>query len=231
MKTLLITGTDTNVGKTYVTCLLLKQLREAGILVGAYKPVCSGAEASESGPRWNDVDELQAALGGQHEVDLICPQRFSAAVAPNVAAGMEGKTVDDRLLRMGAEAWRNKCDVLIVEGAGGLSCPLSNSSTVLDLAVALKAPLLIVAANRLGVINHSLLTVAAARQRGLSIAGVVLNESANCPPGDQSARDTNSNQLRHWLPGIPLFIGDSGGQTLKRDGNAVLSSTATDFFE
>jgi len=230
MKTLLVTGTDTNVGKTWVTCLLLKQLRGEGVRVGAYKPVCSGAEFLESGPVWQDVENLRQALGGQHDVDQICPQRFRAAVAPNVAARMENSSVDDRMLRTGVEAWRGQCDYLIVEGAGGLLCPISDKTTVADLAVDLELQILIVASNRLGVINHSLLTVEVARQRGLSIAGVVLNDLPNRSPDDLAADESNVNQLAHWMPDIPLFTCGSGANCLQAFPSNDMLGSATKLF-
>ncbi len=230
MKTLLVTGTNTDVGKTWITCLLLKQLHDEGVRVGAYKPVCSGAEVSESGPVWHDVEALQKALGGQHDVDQICPQRFSAAVAPNVAARMQDSSVNDRLLRTAVEAWRGQCDYLIVEGAGGLLCPLSDNTTVADLAADLEPQVLIVASNRLGVINHSLLTAEVATQRGLSIAGVVLNDLPNRPQVDLAAGESNANQLAHWLRDIPLFTCGSGAQCLQAFPSNDMLRSATKLF-
>ncbi len=206
MKKLLITGTDTNVGKTWVACQLLNQLRTEGVNAGVYKPVCSGAEGdAESGLYWQDLKQLRAAVNDAFEIERICPQRFCAPVAPNVAARLENRSVDDRLLRSGADDWRDCCDYLVIEGAGGLLCPLTDHTTVADLAADLQAPILIVAANRLGVINHTMLTVAVAQQRNLAIAGVVLNELPGGPIHDQLARDTNFRELEQWIPEIPIY--------------------------
>ena len=206
MQTLLVTGTDTNVGKTWITCLLVRQLRQHGVAVGAYKPVCSGAVLDASGQLcWTDVDQLAEATGWDGDIDQICPQRFNAAVAPNVAAALEERLVDDEALSGGLRNWSRNASHVVVEGAGGLLCPLSDRTTVADLADRLSCPVLIVAANRLGVINHSLLTMEAAERRGLKVAGIVLND---CRPVDErpdASAESNAGQLQHWRPQIPIY--------------------------
>ena len=184
---LFVTGTDTDVGKTYVTALLAERLRAAGKTVGIYKPAASGAEIFHGEPVWGDVEALRTAAGlTTADDDRICPQRFRAPLAPPVAAAAEGRTVDARLLTAGAAAWAGRCDVLLVEGAGGLLCPLAfgdagaGGVTVLDVAAALGYPLLVVARAGLGTVNHTLLTLAAARSRGVPVAGVLLN-ARDCP--------------------------------------------------
>ncbi|MDA1232761.1 MAG: dethiobiotin synthase [Planctomycetota bacterium] len=223
MQTIFVTGTDTGVGKTHVACCLIRQLRQTGLNVGAYKPACSGAEYDAAGhPVWSDVELLHAAAGLDVSLDLICPQRFLAAVAPNVAAELEGRSVSTELLISGVSAWAKIADVLIVEGAGGLFCPLSDGLTVFDLALRVQAPMVVVAANRLGVINHTRLTVERIRQSGLNIAAVVLNE-LQIPHRNDASLMTNARQISHWIPDVALlhleFQGEnmrvlSGGQRL-----------------
>lgn len=204
MKTLLVTGTDTDVGKTFVSCLMVTELRRSGIRVGVYKPACSGAESSTGDLVWHDVAALGDAAGGQYSDDEICPQRFTAPLAPNVAARQEGRVVDDALLREGARRWKDRCDLLLVEGAGGLLCPLSDRSTVRDLAVDLEASLFVVAANRLGVVNHTLLTLEVAAAAGLPVRAVVLNEMKECEAGDQSP-PLNAALLKQFAPEVPML--------------------------
>jgi len=205
MQTIFVTGTDTNVGKTYVACLLIRKLRAAGLATGAYKPVCSGAEFDAAGrPFWSDIVALRSAAGAELPLDLICPQRFLAAAAPNVAAEMEGLTVSNDLLLSGFAAWTTRGDVLIVEGAGGVFCPLSDQITVLDLATQIQAPVIVVAANRLGVISHTRLTVDCLRQSGLDVAAVILNEAQVTDSADP-AISTNSSQLSHWIPDVAIL--------------------------
>lgn len=203
MKSLLVTGTDTDVGKTWVSGVILRRLVADGRRVGAYKPVCSGAEIANDGQLvWSDAELLRSSINDA-DLNLVCPQRFNAPVAPNVAAEMEGRRVDDDLLVSGFKDWTSRADLVLVEGAGGLHCPLSNQMTVADLAVQLASPIVIVAANRLGVINHTLLTVAFAESRNIPIAAVVLNEATQTL--DDESRDSNLAQLNKWLQDIPVL--------------------------
>ncbi len=175
---LLVTATDTGVGKTYLTALIARALRSRGVRVGAYKPVCSGAEVAADGtPAWADVAALVSALGGEVDDRRVCPYRLKAPLAPPVAARMEGVSLELGALVEGADWWRGRVDALLVEGVGGLLCPLTDDETIADFAVALGYPLLIVGRLGLGTINHTLLTVEAARRRGLAVAGIVLNEA------------------------------------------------------
>ncbi|MBC7817409.1 MAG: dethiobiotin synthase [Planctomycetaceae bacterium] len=177
MRGLFITGTDTDVGKTHVACEIVRELREAGHRVGAFKPACSGASLDENGvPHWDDIDRLRDALGRDVSDDQLCPQRFLAPLAPPVAARKEGRRVDWESILHGFEAWQKNCDILVIEGAGGLLCPLADDATMAEFAGISLFPLVIVARLGLGTINHTLLTVEVARQRGLRIAGLVFNE-------------------------------------------------------
>jgi dethiobiotin synthetase len=207
MKTLLVTGTDTGVGKTWISRLLIRELRNQGIDTGAYKPACSGSERHSDGSEcWADVETLYEACDGEFDRSLICPQTFSAPLAPNVAALEEGRTVNPALIFSAMELWRKHVDHLVIEGAGGLLSPLADSVNSLDLAIASKSSVLIVAANRLGVINHTLLTVRAVVAAGLSIAAVVLNEIQ--PPGDEAgdqSRKSNLTQLQRLIPEMPVL--------------------------
>jgi dethiobiotin synthetase len=193
MRGLFITGTDTGVGKTHVACEIVRELRQAGHRVGAFKPACSGATEDAAGrPCWDDLDRLRAALGWDISDEQLCPQRFLAPLAPPVAARKERRCVDLTAIGRGLEFWRSSCDILVVEGAGGLLCPLDDANTVADLAQRLQFPLVIVARLGLGTINHTLLTVEVARRRGLRIAGLVLNEPN---PTDAVLVDTNSAEI------------------------------------
>ena len=182
MRGLFITGTGTEVGKTYVAALIATDLRDRGVRVGVYKPAASGCHDSPEGLVSDDALALWEAAGRPLTLDAVCPQRFAAPLAPNVAARKEGLCVDPDLLRSGVDPWRGACDVLLVEGAGGLMSPLSDDDYNLDLAVDLGLPLVVVSANRLGVINDTLQTLITASVAGavdkpcLEIAGVVLND-------------------------------------------------------
>jgi len=195
---LLITGTDTDVGKTFVGCLIARHWRAEGRRVGVYKPVASGCEPNPHGTLIShDATQLWEAAGRPGTLHDVCPQRFAAPLAPHLAA--QG-TLDRALLRTGLEVWRDACDFVVIEGAGGLLCPLSDGNDyVADLACELGYPLVIVAHNALGTLNHTLLTVEAATRRGLPLAAIVLNPHAARP--DDRSVDSNLRELRSRVPG------------------------------
>jgi dethiobiotin synthetase len=172
---LFIIGTDTGVGKTIVSAALLAALTAEGEPVGAYKPVVTGLEDQEQAgaePIWPADHELLAAVTGARPED-VSPLRFGPAVSPHLAAQLSGVQIDPTQVVAAARAAAGDA-TLIVEGVGGLLVPLSDDFSVCDLARALALPLLIVARAGLGTINHSLLTLAAARAAGLEVAAVVL---------------------------------------------------------
>lgn len=175
MRGVLISGTDTDVGKTYVSALIATELVAAGVRLGVYKPACSGAVESTGGRRWADLDELSRA-SGIADVEQICPQRFVAPLAPPVAAREEGRAVDWNLIQSGLSNWSQRSDFVLVEGVGGLLCPLTDSCSMAEFAMWAELPLLIVARLGLGTINHTLLTVEAAERRGVTVEGIVLND-------------------------------------------------------
>jgi dethiobiotin synthetase len=214
MKTLFVSGTDTEVGKTWMSCQILQQLRRNGHRVGAWKPVCSGAIEQDGRLVWEDVQLLAEAIGADPAdpalVDRICPQRFMAPMAPNIAARLEGRDVSDDTLISGFEAWKDQADLVLVEGAGGFLSPTSDGMLVADLALKLNAPLLLVAANRLGAIHQTLATVEAAQNRGLDIVAVVLNQvTEDLDPVLQKA---NEDELRRLLPDIHLLVIPHAGE-------------------
>jgi dethiobiotin synthetase len=185
-----IVGTDTEVGKTYQACKLVRHMVQSGLCVGVYKPAASGINENQM----SDPQLLREATGQDWPLERVCPQQFAAAVAPPVAAELEGRRIDDDLLLSGVDWWQDRCDALIVEGAGGLMSPISASSTVLDLAQRLGFPLILVAANKLGVVNHTLLSLQAARHRQLQVLGIVLNRIPTTDSQDESM-PTNANLI------------------------------------
>lgn len=203
MRALFITGTDTGVGKTHVASVVLRELQQTGHRVGAYKPVCSGAETQADGtPRWDDLERLAAALGRPKSTDQIGPQRFLAPLAPPLAARLESRTVDVGLLDRGLLAWRDQCETLVVEGAGGWLCPLTETRSFADWVNQWRLPVLIVARRGLGTINHTLLTIAAIRSRRLPIVGVILNQST--PADDDTSIAENAREIEA-RSGVPVL--------------------------
>lgn len=204
---LFIVGTDTNVGKTQVTCLIARQLIAQGVRVAAYKPVCSGAlsplpASGEITPTcWDDVQRLRSATGEVWSDEIICPQRFVAPLAPPVAARLEGRTVDFDLAISGAYRFP-QIEILVIEGAGGWLSPVTETATVADLACRWNVPILVVARAGLGTINHTLLTLESIRSRRLPVAGVVLNEVILADQ-DESAL-TNGEEIEK-RSGVPVL--------------------------
>lgn len=207
---LFVTATDTGVGKTRLVCWLARRWSNAGLRVGVSKPAASGAERCDEGWVWPDIEDLRTSCSAAGASDLIGPFRWRLPLAPAVAERLEpalvrqgpaaSPTLADFLAAL--DAWHGKCDVLLVEGTGGLLCPLTATQTVADLAVAWGRPVLIVARLGLGTINHTLLTVEAAQRRRLEIAGVVLN--CPVPPSGDLAEQTNPEELRRRLD-VPIF--------------------------
>jgi dethiobiotin synthetase len=195
MSGLLVTGTDTGVGKTVVACALARGLRAAGRRVTVMKPVETGVTEAPG-----DALRLRDAAADPAPLDEICPYRLRAPLAPAVAARLEGVTIDlarlEALIRRRLEG----ADVLLLEGAGGLLVPIADSVTWADLAARLRLPLLVVAANRLGTINHCALTARVAEEMGLSVAGFVLSS----PGGRDLSADTNAAAIT-GLTGMPCL--------------------------
>lgn len=176
---LFITGTDTEVGKTYVAALIAKSLVANGYRVGVYKPSASDCVNDGNQLVSEDAVVLWDAAGRPLNVDAVCPQRFKAPLAPHLSAKSEGRQMDTELLRTGISTWVDHCDIVIVEGSGGLMSPISEDEFVADLASDFGYPLILVTANVLGAINQTLqaLITAACFRDGLHVAGVVLNDS------------------------------------------------------
>ncbi len=219
---LFITGTDTGVGKTRVAAMLVRALRAAGVDVVGFKPLCCGgredaellAEASrqiaDCGLRIADCGSAAVSLNDVNPVWLRPP------VAPFAAAMIEGRMADLALVRGKFAELHAAHAAVIVEGCGGWLVPVTRDFSMADLAAEFALPVLVVAANRLGVINHTLLTVESIRARGLRCAGVVLNQ-VQPPAPDDAAVLTNAAVLGELLGTVPL-LGEIafGAETLPR---------------
>ena len=168
-----VTGTDTGVGKTVVSCALARALRAAGRDVGVLKPAETGVPPE--GPL--DALELRAAAAVEDPLEDICPVQLALPAAPTVAAAAENTRVDLDGIRAAWARLRKRHEIMIVEGAGGLLVPLAEKCTMADFAAELELPLVVVARAALGTINHTLLTLEAIEQRRLPLAGVVISHA------------------------------------------------------
>jgi dethiobiotin synthetase len=192
---LFVTGTDTEVGKTYVAALIARTLVAAGHRVGVYKPAASGCRREGDQIVSDDALTLWEAASRPGEPQRVCPQRFLAPLAPHLAARAEGKQLDGELLRSGLDYWKAHSQIILVEGVGGLMSPLGEEDYVADLAEEFGFPLVVVTRNVLGTINQTLQTLitAATFRDGLPIAGVVLNNPTKRP--DDASLSTNRQEL------------------------------------
>lgn len=162
-----ITGTDTGVGKTYVTKLIIESLRAEGKYAVGFKPISCGDR--------EDATLLAQASGGL-PVDEINPFHFTAGLAPHVAALLENKTIKPANLIASYRAFAEKYDPVFVEGAGGWEVPITRTYFISDFAKDLALPVILIAANKLGALNHILLTLSAIKAKGLTCAGIILNQ-------------------------------------------------------
>jgi dethiobiotin synthetase len=195
--TLGITGTDTGVGKTTVACAMLAMLGERGIRTAAMKPVETGVA---EGDLRSDALRLRSLATVVHPMHNIRPYRFDPPLAPMVAAELAGKPIVDGELDRAFHRLQSSAEVTIVEGAGGALVPLSESVSMADLFRRWALDVIIVAVNRLGVLNHVLLTERALRAAGCPVVGIVLVESERA----DEASALNAPTLSR-LTSTPLF--------------------------
>jgi dethiobiotin synthetase len=174
-----VTSTGTDIGKTFVTAALVRYLRESNQPVEALKPIVSGYDSSVA--QTSDPAVLLAALERQvtaQEVERIAPWRFSAPVAPDLAAAREGRSIDfDKLVEFSRTKINAAKGLLFIEGVGGIMVPLDHRHTVLDWMTALNIPLLLIVGGYLGTISHTLTALDVLTQRKLMIAAIIVSES------------------------------------------------------
>lgn len=195
-----ITGTDTGVGKTFVTALLTRALRSAGLDTVALKPISCGDR--------EDAEALRHAIGGELPLDAINPLWFDAPAAPLVAAREEGRAIEKADLQGWYAALRQSRKSLLVEGVGGWLAPVSEGLGGAEFAAIFELPVVVVVANRLGCLNHALLTIESVRAHGFTCAGLIINHLQ--PPQTISER-TNPAILRE-LADVPVLFEIQPGQ-------------------
>ena len=167
-----VAGTDTEVGKTFVSCALLHRLRLQGVRAIGMKPVAAGTDGAGKN---DDVEALIAAAGVQAARELINPYLFAPAIAPHIAAAEAGRTIDLETILAAFKRLRGMADAVLVEGVGGFCVPLGADCDTADLAEKLALPVILIVGMRLGCINHALLTQQAIAARGLPLAGWIAN--------------------------------------------------------
>ncbi|RTZ62652.1 MAG: dethiobiotin synthase [Aquificaceae bacterium] len=196
-----ITGTDTDVGKTWVGCHLIKHLIRQGVDVAPRKPVESGWSDDI---RQTDAWKLADAANKQEQLELICPNRFIAPISPARAARLENKALPLEQLKQQCFEQLQDHQLLYVEGAGGFLSPLCEDALNADLCVALGLPVILIAEDKLGCINHVLLSVEAILQRGLTLLGIVLNTKKT---SNNTLKQNNLEDLREYLDCVIISTG------------------------
>jgi dethiobiotin synthetase len=177
IKGFFITGTDTGVGKTFVAAGLIRAMKNQGLSVCPMKPAETGCRVSKGQLVPEDTVKLMMASGVDEQIDTINPYRMQKPLAPSIAAELEGVCIEKRLIFNAYEKLARKYDVLIIEGAGGIMVPLYKKYLYLDLVRDIGLPLIIVARPGLGTVNHSLLTIEAARTKDIKVLGLIFNHT------------------------------------------------------
>jgi len=208
MPGLFITGTDTEIGKTFVSSLLINLLAEEKLQVIGMKPIASGAKEVDGVLKNEDALSLIKASNVKTDYQIINPYVFEPAVSPHIAAEQVNTEIEFTKIQNNYEQLTKISDVVVVEGVGGWYAPLTCHTTVADLAIALKLPVILVVGLRLGCLNHALLTAQAIRQSGLPIAGWVANHVEK----DFSSAEKNIETLKHFFNDFS-FLGSVSYQT------------------
>jgi dethiobiotin synthetase len=190
----LITGTDTGIGKTFCGCGLIRAARAAGVKCTGMKPFCSGDTS--------DVELIAAAGGNEVPHHLLNPVWLRPPLAPYAAAMLENRPIDITAVQKAYHELAAKFDLVLVEGAGGLLVPILRNYNFRDLSVDLNLEIILVAPNRLGVINHVLLSAESIANAGLRLALLILNE---VDPEPTLAAQTNPSILEELL-NVPLYL-------------------------
>ena len=201
MKTVFITATGTEIGKTFVACALGWQLRAKGEAVRIIKPTVSGFDPDDA---MSDPRQILDCLGERPTfaaLDAVSPWRFSAPISPDMAAKRENKKIDfEALVRFCREAGQGE-GTLLVEGIGGALVPLTGRQLVADWIAALDCRTIVVTGSYLGTLSHTIATVEALRHRGVRVASLIVSESLESPVPLAETVEA----FRHWLGGSKIY--------------------------
>lgn len=193
MQSIFVTGTDTEVGKTFVSCALVRQLVAGGLRVAVMKPVASGARMQSGQLRNDDALQLIAASNVDAPYEWVNPYCFEPAIAPHIAAQQAGIEMTPAPILEAYQGLAERADVVVVEGVGGWLVPLNAQQTMAEVAVDLNLAVVLVVGMRLGCINHALLSVDAIRSCGLPVYGWIANILDPCMPYLQENIETLKN--------------------------------------
>lgn len=214
---LLVSGTDTAIGKTVVTCSLLRALNAQGTSAIGMKPVAAGVNADGA---WDDVDRIREASPLTAAIEYIAPYRLRAPASPHFAAREDGITIEVQVVLDALGRLEQIAELVVIEGVGGFRVPLTARLDSADLAVTIRAAVLMVVPMRLGCINHALLTAEAIAGRGLTLAGWVANAGID-PDYSRVEQTADTICARVQAPCVGtlprLALGQSGAAHLNID--------------
>jgi len=218
MSAIFVTGSGTEIGKTYITAALIRELRRRGGPVEALKPVVSGFDPEHAAE--SDPGILLSALAQeptQAALDRISPWRFRAPLSPDMAARREGRALDfDALVAFTRQRIAAAAGTLLIEGIGGVMVPLDEHHTMRDWIAALEIPALLIAGSYLGALSHALTAIEALRQRKIAIKAVIVNQT----PGSGVELEETVATIRRFSPaapvtGLPRLEGEAGHRALQ----------------
>jgi len=215
-----LTGTDTEIGKTFVTSALLHRARQLGLSALGLKPVAAGTDAAGMN---EDVETIRAASSVELPLEIVNSYAFSAAIAPHLAAAEEGRAIAFAPILEACRKAKEAADFVVIEGVGGFRVPLGPDGDSADLAVALGLPVILVVGMRLGCINHALLTFDAIAARGLCLAGW----AANRIDPAMARFESNLETLQELLPAPLLGVVPHAPAGGSRGAAAALTLPAT----
>lgn len=199
-----ITGTDTHVGKTYISCALVRYFQQQGMTAVGLKPIASGCQQTPDGLRSDDALALQQASNARYPYEIINPFAIEPPIAPHLSD-------EEDLSVANLHAWLRyefKEEVVLIEGVGGWLVPLNDTETVADFVIAESLPVVLVVAMRLGCLNHALLTVQAIEQAGVKLIGWVANQP---DPEPMDCLLENIETLRYRINAPCLGVVPFGG--------------------
>jgi len=218
-RSIFVTGTDTGVGKTLVAAGVVAALVRRGVNVGVMKPVATGGKRRGGRLVSEDAELLQRAAGARDPIEMVNPVCLEPPLAPSVASRITHRPVDLRLVWKAFKVLASAHECLVIEGIGGLMTPLLERYSVAHLALRLGLPILVVARPTLGTINHTVLTVHAARSFGLSVHGLVVNHHARFRIGVAERLNPETLEAESNAPllaEVP-FLGDDPAKALDHE--------------
>jgi dethiobiotin synthetase len=202
MKSLFVTGTDTGVGKTVVTACLISVYKKYQIDVGVMKPIETGVDSKCSSSANSDALFLMEVAGSGDSLEEVSPIRLKPAASPYQAALLENRDLDVGAIVENFRELSTRHDCMLVEGIGGLMVPITKTYMVQDLVCDLGLPMIIVARNQVGTLNHTLLTLRSAKQKGITVCGVILNQTS---PAEITEIERGQAEILQELSGVPVL--------------------------